>query len=127
MKKLFIIGMLLIASLSFSQEQTLKVYNYVTVVYTDNTTETKQLETRFFVNYGGEVGAMKMYMANSVLNMRQVGSVVTGATQSGNNYEIYTMLDLSSGEELFLQFFPDLDVVRMLFNNSDITFEFSNE
>jgi hypothetical protein len=65
-------------------------------------------------------------MANSVLNMRQVGNVVTGTTPLGKNYEIYTMIDLASGEELFIQFFPDLDAVRMLFNNSDITFEFSN-
>lgn len=126
MKKLFIILMLLTASVTFAQEQTLKVYNYVTVVYTDQEAETKQMETRLFLNYGGEVGAVKMYMANSVLNMRQVGEGMTGSTESGINYELYVMINISSGEELFLQFFPDLDVVRMLFNNSDITFEFSN-
>lgn len=126
MKKLFIILMLLTASVTFAQEQTLKVYNYVTVVYTDQEAETKQMETRLFLNYGGEVGAVKMYMANSVLNMRQVGEGMTGNTESGIHYELYVMINISSGEELFLQFFPDLDVVRMLFDNSDITFEFSN-
>ena len=104
MKKL-ILFVVLLFSLTISaqekKEQTVKTYTKALV--NEAWYESKPL--RVFYHYGGESDKVKMYFGDKISTYKQQGQTLRGATESGEQFQLLTLVDLETNSVVYLQYF----------------------
>ena len=105
MKKL-ILFVVLLFSLTISaqekKEQTVKTYTKALVEgywYDTN--------LRVFYHYGGESDKVRMYFNDKVSTYKQQGATLRGATESGEEFQLLTLVDLETNSVVYLQYFEN--------------------
>jgi hypothetical protein len=129
MKKLLLLALLLIGMMGFAQTKEQFFLDYTKVLSKDkdgNTVGWKELNSRFFFNYGGNSNKVKIYIGNSSFTFSQEGITERGVTEGGIGYQIINLVDDENFEKIFLQYF-DLEEygVRVIFLNGS-TIQFAN-
>lgn len=105
MKKL-ILFVVLLFSLTISaqekKEQTVKTYTKALV-------EGYWYETnlRVFYHHNGESDKVKMYFNDKVSTYKQQGATLRGATESGEEFQLLTLVDLETNSVVYLQYFEN--------------------
>ena len=105
MKKL-ILFVVLLFSLTISaqekKEQTVKTYTKALVNEAWYDTS-----LRIFYHYNGESDKVKMYFNNNVSTYKQQGQTLRGATESGEVFQLLTLVDLDTNSVVYLQYFEN--------------------
>ena len=105
MKKL-ILFVVLLFSLTISaqekKEQTVKTYTkaFVNEAWYDTS-------LRIFYHYNGESDKVKMYFNDKVSTYKQQGQTLRGATESGEEFQLLTLVDLETNSVVYLQYFEN--------------------
>ena len=106
MKKLILFVVLLFSitiSAQEKKEQTVKTYTKALV---DGVWyESKPL--RVFYHYGGESDKVKMYFGDKISTYKQQGATLRGATESGEEFQLLTLVDLETNSVVYLQYFDN--------------------
>ena len=106
MKKLLLLITLLFSltiSAQEKKEQTVKTYTKALV---DGVWyESKPL--RVFYHYGGESDKVKMYFGDKISTYKQQGQTLRGATESGEVFQLLTLVDLETNSVVYLQYFEN--------------------
>lgn len=126
MKKLFLLCILLFTVNTFAQEQSLRVYNFITVIQEGQEPQTVEAESRFFINYANIDGDVKLYIGSKTFLYRQIGETIEDKTTTGLPFEIYPMIELNTGEELYIQYFKNEDILRIIVNGDQPMIQFNN-
>lgn len=103
MKKLILFVVLLFSlTISAQKQQTVKTYTKALI-------EDQWYETnlRVFYHYGGESDKVKMYLNNKVSIYKQQGETLKGATESGEGFQLLTLVDLNTNTIIYLQYFDN--------------------
>ena len=106
MKKLILIVVLLFSltiSAQEKKEQTVKTYTKALVYGVWY--ESKPL--RVFYHYNGQSDKVKMYFNNKVSTYKQQGATLRGATESGEEFQLLTLVDLETNSVVYLQYFEN--------------------
>lgn len=105
MKKLILIVVLLFSltiSAQEKKEQTVKTYTKVLVNEAWYDTS-----LRVFYHYSGESDKVKMYFNDKVSTYKQQGATLRGATESGEEFQLLTLVDLETNSVVYLQYFEN--------------------
>ena len=105
MKKLILFVVLLFSLTISAQEkkqQTVKTYTKALVNEAWYDTY-----LRVFYHYGGESDKVKMYFNNKVSTYKQQGVTTRGATESGEQFQLLTLVDLETNSVVYLQYFEN--------------------
>ena len=103
MKKLILFAVLLFSltiSAQEKKEQTVKTYTKALVNEAWYNTN-----LRVFYHYGGESDKVKMYFNDKVSIYKQRGQTLRGATESGEQFQLLTLVDLETNSVVYLQYF----------------------
>ncbi len=105
MKKLILIVVLLFSltiSAQEKKEQTVKTYTKALVNEAWYDTS-----LRVLYHYSGESDKVKIYFNNKVSTYKQQGQTLRGATESGEEFQLLTLVDLDTNSVVYLQFFEN--------------------
>ena len=105
MKKLILIVVLLFSltiSAQEKKEQTVKTYTKALVNEAWYDTN-----LRVFYHYKGQSDRVKMYFNNKVSTYKQQGATLRGATESGEEFQLLTLVDLETNSVVYLQYFEN--------------------
>ena len=103
MKKLILIVVVLFSltiSAQEKKEQTVKTYTKALVNEAWYDTS-----LRIFYHYNGESDKVKMYFNNKVSTYKQRGQTLRGATESGEEFQLLTLVDLETNSVVYLQYY----------------------
>ena len=104
MKKLLLLITLLFSLTISAQEkqQTVKTYTkaFVNEAWYDT-------NLRVFYHYNGESDKVKMYFNDKVSTYKQQGATLRGATESGEQFQLLTLVDLETNSVVYLQYFDN--------------------
>ena len=128
MKKLLLLCILLFTVNTYSQqlEEELKVFNTITIVNGDDVYIHK-MQTFFFVNYEGVRYRLKIEFDGKSAVFDKLGVSEYGVTESGYPYELIYIQNRRTKEILTLQYFQEFDAIRLIFYDTNINIEFTNE
>lgn len=62
---------------------------------------------RVFYHYNGESDKVKMYFNNKASTYKQQGATLRGATESGEQFQLLTLVDLETNSVVYLQYFDN--------------------
>ena len=105
MKKLILFAVLLFSltiSAQEKKEQTVKTYTKALVNEAWYDTS-----LRVFYHYGGESDKVKMYFGDRISTYKQQGQTLRGATESGEVFQLLTLVDLETNSVVYLQYFEN--------------------
>lgn len=106
MKKLILIAILLFSLTISAQEKKEQIVKTYTKALVEGVWyESKPL--RVFYHYGGESDKVKMYFNNKVSTYKQQGATLRGATESGEEFQLLTLVDLETNSVIYLQYFEN--------------------
>jgi hypothetical protein len=126
MKKLSLCILLLFTIASYSQvEEQLKVFSTITIV-NGNDVYIHKMQTFFFVNYEGVKYRLKIEFDNKSAVFDKLGVSEYGVTESGYPYELIYIQNRRTKEILTLQYFQEFDAIRLIFYDTNINIEFTN-
>ena len=123
MKKLLIIALLFIGMMGFAQKAQIveDYYQCMTISPTNVKSEWKELKSRFIFNYGGNESIVKVFIGNKVFQFEQQGVTEKGKTESGMTYQLISLFDVDTFEEVYIQVFDDQRYgVRVLLNDNSM-------
>ena len=128
MKKLLLLALLFIGLSGFAQkEQFVKDYYHVlSVDVSGNSTGWKEINSRFFFNYGGDTQKVKIYIGNIVVDLTQEGVTERSTTEGGFGYQRMILVDDKSLDMVLLQYFDLQEYgVRLIFTDGS-SIQFTN-
>ena len=106
MKKLILFVVLLFSLTISAQEKKEQIVKTYTKALVDGVWyESKPL--RVFYHYGGETDKVRMYFNNKVSTYKQQGATLRGATESGEYFQLLTLVDLETSSVVYLQYFEN--------------------
>ena len=106
MKKLILIVVLLFSLTISAQEKKEQIVKTYTKALVEGVWyESKPL--RVFYHYRGESDKVKMYFGDKVSTYRQQGATLKGATESGEEFQLLTLVDLETNSVIYLQYFEN--------------------
>lgn len=106
MKKLILFVVLLFSLTISAQEKKEQVVKTYTKALVEGVWyESKTL--RVFYHYGGESDKVKMYFGDKVSTYKQQGATLRGATESGEEFQLLTLVDLETDSVVYLQYFEN--------------------
>ena len=105
MKKLILIVVLLFSLTISAQEKKEQIVK----TYTKALVNEAWYETnlRVFYHYNGESDKVRMYFNNKVSTYKQQGATLRGATESGEEFQLLTLVDLETNSVVYLQYFEN--------------------
>lgn len=105
MKKLILFVVLLFSLTISAQEKKEQVAKTYTKALVNEAWYDTNL--RVFYHYGGESDKVKMYFNNKVSTYKQQGTTLKGATESGEEFQLLTLVDLETNSVVYLQYFEN--------------------
>lgn len=106
MKKLILFVVLLFSLTISAQEKKEQIVKTYTKALVEGVWyESKPL--RVFYHYGGESDKVKMYFGDKVSTYKQQGATLRGATESGEEFQLLTLVDLETNSIVYLQYFEN--------------------
>lgn len=105
MKKLILIVVVLFSLTISAQEKKEQVVKTYTKALVNEAWYNTSL--RVFYHYGGESDKVKMYFNNKVSTYKQQGATLRGATESGEEFQLLTLVDLETDSVVYLQYFEN--------------------
>jgi hypothetical protein len=123
MKKLIIIAILLLSTITYAQETFVRTYKSYIYTKNDVKEEEKEASLTIVFNYQGEK-IIKFYWPNGKIeSYRQVSKLEKGKTEGGYEYQYIDIVSLEDGVEVGFQLFDNINTARIIFNSGD-TMEF---
>lgn len=106
MKKLILIVVVLFSLTISAQEKKEQIVKTYTKALVEGVWyESKPL--RVFYHYGGESDKVKMYFEDKVSTYKQQGATLRGATKSGEEFQLLTLVNLETNSVVYLQYFEN--------------------
>ena len=105
MKKLILIVVLLFSLTISAQEKKEQIVKTYTKALVNKAWYNTSL--RVFYHYQGESDKVKMYFGDKVSTYKQQGATLRGATESGEEFQLLTLVDLETNSVIYLQYFEN--------------------
>ena len=105
MKKLILFVVLLFSLTISAQEKKEQIVKTYTKALVNEAWYDTSL--RIFYHYNGESDKVKMYFNNKVSTYKQQGATLRGATESGEEFQLLTLVDLETNSVVYLQYFEN--------------------
>lgn len=105
MKKLILFVVLLFSLTISAQEKKEQIVKTYTKALVNEAWYDTNL--RVFYHYGGESDKVRMYFNDKVSTYKQQGATLRGATESGEEFQLLTLVDLETNSVVYLQYFEN--------------------